>query len=113
MNDIKQLQNNFTTPEQSKRLLELGVPSDSADCYYTSYGAITVIPDGGYDDKRIFLQEVGCTLCWSVGQLLYIFDKCYIGEYHDSLILSMWMDIDSIISALSHKECIDFLKLED
>ena len=29
---IKKLQNNFTTPEQSKRLLKLGVPADSADC---------------------------------------------------------------------------------
>ena len=28
---MKNLQNNFTTPEQSKRLLELDVPSDSAD----------------------------------------------------------------------------------
>lgn len=26
------LQNNFTTPEQSKKLLELGVSVDSADC---------------------------------------------------------------------------------
>ena len=31
---MKTLQNNFTTPEQSKRLLELGVPADSADIYY-------------------------------------------------------------------------------
>jgi hypothetical protein len=30
---MKKLQNNFTTPEQSKRLLELGVPADSADLY--------------------------------------------------------------------------------
>lgn len=29
---MSKLQNNFTTPEQSKRLLELGVPADSADC---------------------------------------------------------------------------------
>ncbi len=29
---MKQLQNNFTSPEQSKRLLELGLPADSADC---------------------------------------------------------------------------------
>ena len=28
---MKNLQNNFTTPEQSKRLLELCVPADSAD----------------------------------------------------------------------------------
>ena len=31
---MKQLQNNFTTPEQSKRLLELGVHEDSADMMY-------------------------------------------------------------------------------
>ena len=35
---MKQLQNNFTTPEQSKRLLELGVPANSADCYLTKFG---------------------------------------------------------------------------
>lgn len=28
---IKKLQNNFTTPDQSKRLIELGVPVNSAD----------------------------------------------------------------------------------
>lgn len=28
---MKKLHNDFTTPEQSKRLLELGVPADSAD----------------------------------------------------------------------------------
>ena len=26
---------NYTTKEQSKRLIELGVPENSADCYYT------------------------------------------------------------------------------
>ena len=31
---MAKLQNNFTAPEQSKRLLELGVPADSADCVY-------------------------------------------------------------------------------
>ena len=31
---MKNLQNNFTIPAQSKRLLELGVPADSADYYY-------------------------------------------------------------------------------
>lgn len=28
------LQRNFTTPEQSKHLLDLGLPEDSADCYF-------------------------------------------------------------------------------
>lgn len=31
---MSKLQNNFTTSEQSKRLLELGIPTNSADCYY-------------------------------------------------------------------------------
>ena len=35
---IKNLQSKFTAPEQSKRLLELGVPAGSADCYYSSIG---------------------------------------------------------------------------
>ena len=72
-----QLQNNFTTPEQSKRLLDLGLPADSADCYYISYGAVYVIPNGGYDDKYIFLHEVGYTPCWSVGRLIEIW--CLLG----------------------------------
>ena len=36
------LQNNFTTPEQSKRLLELGVPADSADCYIYTYDGVKI-----------------------------------------------------------------------
>lgn len=31
---MKPLQNNFTTPEQSRRLLAAGLPFDSADCCY-------------------------------------------------------------------------------
>lgn len=31
---MKTLQNDFTTPEQSKRLLELGLPADSANMRY-------------------------------------------------------------------------------
>lgn len=35
---MKQLQNDFTTPEQSKRLLELGVPRWSANGLQTCRG---------------------------------------------------------------------------
>ena len=37
------LQNNFTTQSQSKRLLELGVPADSADMYYKQYSEAVVL----------------------------------------------------------------------
>ena len=45
---MKELQNNFTTPEQSKKLLELGVPADSADMYYKQYS-----------DPVVYVGEVG------------------------------------------------------
>lgn len=93
---IKKLQNNFTTPEQSKRLLELGVPADSADCWYNStkeHGIVTWFhmgiryciqdfpdfPDwsktwkhGGFFGKKVpyYLP------CWSVGRLNEIFKIC-------------------------------------
>lgn len=65
------LQNNFTTPEQSKRLLELGLPADSADCYCltTVIGQIQIVlPESarsGKDFKQFFP-------CWSVGRLIEI-----------------------------------------
>ena len=49
---MKQLQNNFTTPEQSKRLLELGVPADSADMFYNKYMSLSAIPE--YSTFNIF-----------------------------------------------------------
>lgn len=57
---MKQLQNNFTTPEQSKKLLELGVPADSADMYYKQYsesvgwvGEVEDVPQG----KTFYMHE--------------------------------------------------------
>lgn len=59
----KNLQNNFTTPEQSKRLLELGVPAWTADCYYRESGKIEI--------KNTALDEL-YPACWSVGRLIEI-----------------------------------------
>ena len=79
---MKQLQNNFTTPEQSKRLLELGVPADSADCYYTDR-RITIWYRSKFD-KVDWSAKVGHDLfylpCWSVGRLLEICKICCITE---------------------------------
>lgn len=76
---MKKLQNNFTTPEQSKRLLELGVPADSADCYYTPYGNISVIIPNKTDAP--FIYEIGCTHCWSVGELMRIYAICFDPDF--------------------------------
>ena len=45
---MTKFKNNFTTNEQSKKLLDLGVPADSADMYYKQYS-----------DAVIYVGEVG------------------------------------------------------
>ena len=57
---MKTLQNNFTTPDQSKRLLELGVPADSADMCYEQccesvvwVGEVGDVPQG----KTFYMHE--------------------------------------------------------
>lgn len=64
---MKKLQNNFTTPEQSKRLLELGVPEWTAEFYYTESGKIEI--------KNTAL-DILYTPCWSLGRLIEIYLIC-------------------------------------
>lgn len=87
---MKTLQNNFTTPEQSKRLLELGVPADSADCFY-----LKAHPVENYvyvlTDNRTYTEQVAVSEyrysdfipCWSAGRLMEIIDICALGENSD------------------------------
>lgn len=86
---IKKLQNNYTTPEQSKRLLELGVPADSADCYHVVKNNFTaILHNEAYSvceekmikvSKTAYREEMnrGDILpCWSVGRLIEIITIC-------------------------------------
>ena len=117
---MKPLQNNFTTPEQSKRLLELGVPADSADESYIKY-----IEDGGYNVwwERIAKEFDGVVSdtyypCWSVGRLIEIYNICcYVQPtmewdfgYPQEDITYMEMIITAFELA---EEISDFSKLED
>ena len=80
---MKKLQNNFTTTEQSKRLLDLGVPAWTADLYFYEEGCISnndepsgVIPyDEVYEDNTMFSSYVELP-CWSVGRLIEIIKIC-------------------------------------
>ena len=84
---MKTLQNNFTTPKQSKRLLELGVPADSADCYWTEFPlyegkfrGYEHKPQWLYDDEKFSKLQSYCKTrilaCWSVGRLMEIYLMC-------------------------------------
>lgn len=79
---MKQLQNNFTSPEQSKRLLELGLPADSADCYYLREhpDRLCILNDGKTISKlRLQLHMAHTMPCWSAGRLIEIIITCGIG----------------------------------
>lgn len=82
---IKKLQNNFTTPEQSKRLLELGVPADSADMLWD--GTYDLVNGWEFEDYPTFSDKhysyyqglyreegaINILPCWSVGRLMEIY----------------------------------------
>ena len=82
---MKKLQNDFTTPEQSKRLLKLGVPADSANFIpYISpdsngvevnTGCVVSIPDGHVYSEY---ECGGIYPIWSVGRLIDIYE--IVGE---------------------------------
>jgi hypothetical protein len=72
----------FTTPDQSRRLLELGLLKNSADCYYDMYKMLddTIIHVMTANEKDIAAKTEAfwhfCYPCWSLGQLLEIASKC-------------------------------------
>ena len=84
---MKELQSSFTTLEQSNRLLEMGVPADSADCFYRDWDCLLEHPSvdtSRYVHVRNTLIEreapytrfAGNTPCWSVGRLMEIYELC-------------------------------------
>ena len=111
---MKKLQNNFTTPEQSKRLLEIGVPADSADFRYINLGLgdYSDIPYWGFSDDDDLP-------CWSVGRLIEIIKICSIRREPILKILRFIDNTDNIVKFLifnlgyeTQIGRIDFSKLE-
>lgn len=119
---IKKLQKNYTTPEQSKRLLELGLPADSADCYYMAigldaekygYSDFPYFMTTNYVDKEHVIAGVNIP-CWSVGRLMEIIGICKREDVKVTFLMpSETINyIDYLIDILSCK-WLDFSKLED
>lgn len=75
--NMSELKKDYTTPEQSKRLLELGIPIESANIVYYH------TPDSLHDPylitekRQIENLKAGKGLpCWSVGRLIEIIKIC-------------------------------------
>lgn len=76
---MNSLERNFTSPEQAKKLMELGVPAWTADCYRWDFGEglsfrySSEVHSRTYDYQKI---EGHRFPCWSVAQLQRIFREC-------------------------------------
>lgn len=102
---MKKLQSNFTTPERSKRLLELGVPAWTADCYYTQSGKIEV--------KNTALDTLYPS-CWSVVRLMELYE--IVGENAGQCVSTTKSTsrIESLVQLYEENATLlDFSKLEE
>ena len=118
---MKKLQNNFTTLEQSKRLLELGVPADSADmlieCYWCDgHNGMWRYKIGSHEifrDRKLIGEGVGAIRpCWSVGRLIEIYEICF-GGYFNSRYFGHTLMEDVLLKIEEQIDSIDFSKLEE
>lgn len=107
---MSKLQNNFTTPEQSKRLLKLGVPANSADMWYVGSlgtpGKYAPFPSFSYHfDGAIYERDIPC---WTVGRLIEIFEICTqhkfkrVQQTDDLVYLS---PIEDVLMQIEHNAC--------
>lgn len=118
---MKKLQRNFTNQEQSKRLLRLGVPADSADCYNVQTHTGKIPDDATYKDvwqMSIWRNENGNHIemypSWSVGRLIEIYE--IVGENAGQCVSTTkgTSRIESLVQLYEENATLlDFLKLEE
>ena len=105
------LQSNFTTKEQSKRLLELGVQEWTADCFYK-------LDLYSFKTEMCFTKEDSLlhhyTPCWSVGRLIEIYHICVSRGFCFNVCFPNLMN--EIMYKLGEANCngwLDLKKLEE
>lgn len=112
---MKKLQNNYTTPEQSKRLLELGLPADSADCYYLREHEDKVYLFQNQKESDNCISKIRLRIglghampCWSAGRLLEIYEICTQRKFNrrnqtdDLVYLS---PLEDVLMQIEHNAC--------
>ena len=105
------LQFNYTTHEQSKRLLELGVPEWTADCVTSRYGGSTFFVQECQLLRRC-IDSNNYVPCWSVGRLIEIAFICSVYEIRT---IDFWRNdhpMDDIIYEFENNK-MDYSKLND
>lgn len=77
-----------TTIEQSKRLLELGLKPETADCFHWEYAGLRYI--GNIDDEGLTKKDVPA---WSLHKLIFMCpQRIHIyDDYYDFTIIRNWV----------------------
>ena len=97
--EINEENKDYTTPEQSKRLLELGVPAKSANMYYYDMGSGFIYAPDMIESKKdsdyLVSGDSRYLPCWTTGRLLWIINKCVEARY-DRLVIFMNLNLHII-----------------
>ena len=116
----------YTTIEQSKRLLELGLPANTADCYFERYKPgkywRVQVRQNSIETGDDFFKKYGdgdlynYYPCWSSGQLIKIYIKCIkeTETFSANIILSrpFFNGIECMLEYIEEDiEFLDFSKL--
>ena len=121
----KKFQPIYTTIEQSNMLLELGLPKNSADCYYRNYAkqgkpredVLFVL--NGYDIittiEACYSTFTEITPCWSVSRLIDIYKTCRTYKC-DSFAFNTQLSLDNMLDYIlalfdENKDRLNFERL--
>lgn len=106
---MSKLQNDFTTKQQSEKLLALGMPRLSANFYYDDENEVQIVKD-----LECELQSKGYFPCWSVGRLIELYIKAKGLDFMYFRIMSDADMIDYIVRMfVENQNEMDFSKLEE
>ena len=116
---IKKLQNDYTTQEQSKRLLELGLPADSADLYSSlGFENLIWVRNTHSELREDFFDTLingksANTPIWSVGRLIEIY--CILTNAKEFKMYTISTLVEEIIYLLNAIKIngADFSRLEE
>lgn len=107
---MSKLQSDFTTKQQSEKLLALGIPRLSANFYYDDENEVQIVRDPEFE-----LQSKGYFPCWSVGMLMKIFAICFDPDF---IHFDTYADGTNFLQQIMDKfetytENMDFSKLKE
>ena len=116
-----QSKSNYTTPEQSKQLLELGVAANSADCYNVIdsdvYNKDEIrVRQNEYEISYSFFNNKHYNPVWSVGQIIKILNVCslcgHVSIHRTDREVTQIEQLIEILQNRINNKSIDFSKFE-